>query len=72
MILSPALTGQMVEVPYYPGHCYAAFMGNSSTQVFIPSIDLCLIFLNRFKVLLSTEKGLIFYCIIFAAFMFLI
>ena len=34
MIISPSLTGQMVEVPNYPGHCYAAFMGNSSTKVF--------------------------------------
>ena len=34
MILSPVPTGDLVEVPYYPGHCYAAFMGNSATQVF--------------------------------------
>ena len=35
MILAPVPTGDMVEVPYYPGHCYAAYLGHSLTQVFL-------------------------------------
>ena len=35
MILDPVPTGDLVEVPYYPGHCYAAYLGNSSTQVIL-------------------------------------
>ena len=45
MILAPVLTGDMVEVPYYPGHCYAAYFGNSPTQVFMaPQCIIHLIF----------------------------
>ena len=70
MMISPSLTGQMVEVPYYPGHCYAAFKGNSSTQVFLTfNISIYQCFFYRFKVLLSTEKDLTLCFIIFAAFM---
>ena len=35
MILDPVATGDLVEVPYYHGHCYAAYMGNSLTEVFL-------------------------------------
>ena len=57
MILAPVLTGQMVEVPYYPGHCYAAFMGNSSTQVFwIFKIMIMLFFLKVQSVTLYRER----------------
>ena len=35
MILAPVPTGDLVEVPYYPGHCYAAYLGNSTTQVLL-------------------------------------
>ena len=35
MILDPVPTGDLIEVPYHPGHCYAAYLGSSATQVFL-------------------------------------
>ena len=35
MILDPVPTGDLIEVPYHPGHFYAAYLGSSATQVFL-------------------------------------
>ena len=57
MILSPVPTGDLVEVPYYPGHCYAAFLGKSPTQVsMLMKCTKCNIFIKVQSVTLYRER----------------